>query len=29
MNELIYKAEVESQIQKTSSWVPWDKGGEG
>ena len=28
-NELIYKTEVESQMQKTNSWLPGDKGGDG
>ena len=26
-NELIYKTEVESQIQKTNLWLPGSKGG--
>ena len=26
-NELIYKTEVEAQMQKTNLWLPGDKGG--
>ena len=26
-NELIYKTEIESQIQKTNLWLPGGKGG--
>ena len=28
-NELIYKAETESQTQKTNLWLPTGKGEEG
>ena len=28
-NELIYKTEVESQMQKTNLWLPGDKGWAG
>ena len=28
-NELIYKTEIELQMQKTNLWLPGDKGGGG
>ena len=28
-NELIYKTEIEPQMQKTNLWLPGGKGGEG
>ena len=28
INELIYKTEVESQMQKTNSWLPTGKGSD-
>ena len=28
-NELVYKAEIKSQLQETNLWLPGQKGGEG
>ena len=28
-NEFIYKTDIESQMQKTNIWFPWDKDSEG